>query len=286
MTTPDFQSFDDSPWLAGGPARLGAARDVPTMMGFEEELMCHWLGARWLSGRGAVVDLGTYVGGVAARIAQGARDAGKRVEIHAYDRFRVLEAHKIKVLYPQGVARFEGDDALPLARRLLAPWGAAIHLHRADLADTRWDGGEIELLVVDASKSTGLLDAIARGFYPALTPGSVVVQRGFLHWREPWVAVQMARLGECLVPIGHATDESVIFGCVKPLDAGALARARVDGLDDAALMRGLLGARELFERFGAEGTLADMLDAIERSPGKRAAWDMVAPDRVTARQAD
>ncbi len=279
MATRDFSIFEDSPWLAGGPGRLGAAAGVPTMMSFEEELLCHWLGATWATGWGAVVDLGSFVGGPVARIAEGARAHGRQLACHAFDRFAVSDAHKAQFLYSAGIAPFEGVETRALVERLLEPWQDNMTLHPGDLADARWDPSDaIEVLIVDATKSTEVTDTIARVFYPALRPGSVVVQRGFLHWREPWVTAQMQRLSDVLVPIGHATDDSVVFGCVTTPEPAAIEAARLVALDDAELMGDLLAAREVFARFGAEDRLVALLEAVEHSPGVRTAWQMqVAP---------
>lgn len=277
MTSTDFAIFDEGPWLAGGPGRLGAAAGVPTMLAHEEQLLCHWLGAEWASGWGALVDIGSFVGGPVARMAEGARGAGKTLRFHAFDRFAVSEAHKAQFLYSKGVPPFEGEDARGVVTDLLAPWGDAITLHAGELKDATWDReAAIEVLYIDATKSTVTTDAIARVFYPALRPGSVVVQRGALHWREPWVAVHMARLGAVFEPIGHATDDALIFGCVEVPEAATLDAARLDGITDEDMFRTLLDMREVFARFGTEDRLVDLIDAVERSPGKRAAWQMVA----------
>jgi hypothetical protein len=277
MSARDFSVFDTGPWLPGGPERLGPARHVPTMLGYEEELLLHWLGAEWVRGEGAVVDLGPFAGGSTARLAEGLRASGRRAEIHAYDRFGAEDRLKRTMLYPAGIAPFEGRDILPAVETLLADWMDGITLHRGDLREAGWTGDPIEVLVVDASKSTETLDAIARVFYPALRPGSVVVQCGALHWREPWVMAQMVLLRDWLVPLAHVHDTTMVFGCTAPLTAAALEQARTDTLSDAALAAILKSGRAWYEAFGLSDRLEDALAAIVRAPGVREAWKMVPP---------
>ncbi|MEC7761245.1 MAG: class I SAM-dependent methyltransferase [Pseudomonadota bacterium] len=282
MTLRDTSIFDESPWLAGGPDRLGPARAVPTMLAHEEELLLYWLTAAWATGAGAIVDLGCFAGGSTARLAQGQAQAGHSAPIHAapihaYDRFGADEAAKSRLLYPAGVAPFAGEDLLPTATALLAPWSERITLHKEDLIDTTWPGDPIEVLVIDASKSTATLDAIARTFYPALRPGSIVVQCGALHWREPWVMAQMLLMSDCFTPLAHAHDTSFVFHVTRTPDARAIDEGRTTGLKDKALAAILKSSRALFEDYGTTDQLDSMLAAIAASPGIREAWKMTRP---------
>lgn len=277
MTLRDTSVFDESPWLAGGPDRLGPARAVPTMLAHEEELLLYWLTAAWAQGTGAVVDLGCFAGGSTARLAEGQRRAGHGAPIHAYDRFGADEATKRRFLYPAGVARFEGEDLLPAATALLTPWLDRISLHKEDLKDTVWPGEPIEILVVDASKSTATLDAIARRFYPALQPGAIVVHCGALHWREPWVMAQMLLMRDWFTPLAHAHDTTFAFHVTRKPDSRAIEEGLTTGLRDKALAAILNSNRALFEDYGTTDQLDTMLAAIAASPGVRDAWKMSRP---------
>ncbi|MAM60074.1 class I SAM-dependent methyltransferase [Maritimibacter sp. UBA3975] len=277
MTARDFSIFDDSPWFPGGPDRLGHARAVPTMLAHEEELLLHWLTAEWARGDGAVVDLGCFAGGSTARLAEGQKTAGHTAPIHAWDRFGADEATKRRWLYPAGVAPFEGQDLLPAATAFLAPWADRVTLHQGDLREEGWDGGPIEVLVIDASKSTQTLDAIARSFYPALRPGAVIVQCGALHWREPWVVAQMTLLRDWVTPVAHAHDTTLVYGVTRAMDDFAVREGLTTGLRDSALTAILKSARPVYDDFALTEHLDTALAGIARSPGIRTAWKMV-PD--------
>ena len=113
------------------------------MLTSRERRLYVWLAAHWARGAGAVVDLGCFVGGSAACLAQGLALAGRDGPVHAYHRFSANESAKEKFLYASGVPPFEGSDTLALAQRLLAPWEGRVALHRGDILKQRWTGAPI-----------------------------------------------------------------------------------------------------------------------------------------------
>ncbi|MGH1370261.1 MAG: hypothetical protein ACRBCL_16745 [Maritimibacter sp.] len=277
MTLPDrFADFDQSPWIGGSLAVLGAAQNVPTMLSHEEALLYFWLTSKWARGVGAIVDLGCFVGGSTARFAAGAKQAGLTSDIHTYDRFGVSQGLRDEVLYPAGVTPFEGNSSLPAVRELLAPWAEQLTFHKGDIEDNGWIGEPIEILAMDASKSTASQDQMARDFFPHLIPGqSVVIHQDFLHWRQPWIAAQMALMAECFVPLTHVTSDTIVFGCIKPITPDVLARGETDGLDDAELIDAVRAAAPIYAEFGEKAALQKHIQAIERSPNERISWKMV-----------
>lgn len=273
-----FSGFDDSPWLGGATTRLGAAMEVPSMLTHEETLLYHWLTSTWASGSGAIVDLGCFVGGSTARLAEGHRQAGLNSPIHAYDKFGVSQSLCDEVLYPAGVTPFEAEDSLPAVRQLLAPWLDHITLHKGDIAELGWSGAPIEILAMDASKSTRTMDQMALDFFPALIAGqSILIQQDFMHWRQPWIAAQMARLSEYFVPLAHALDDTVVFGCVKTPDRDAVRAALVDPLSDDDLLAAVEAAEPIYAEFGALKQMRHHLKAIKHNPGKRVSWQLDKP---------
>ncbi|MBV7408084.1 hypothetical protein [Maritimibacter sp. DP1N21-5] len=275
MAPRDFSIFDESPWFRAGPGKLGPASRVPTMVSHETELLLHWLGAEWLTGHGAVVDLGAFAGGCTARVAEGLAQAGRQPALHAFDRFTATEHHKRDMLYPAGAPAFDGPHMEEATRALLAPWAQTLALHKGEIGREDWEGGPIELLIVDAAKSTEALDAIAGTFYPDLLPDAIVVFIDAFHWRQPWVPVQVHRLAPHVVPLAHVTDHTLVTRVTSPLGPEAIAAAHVDGLSDAALLAGIAEAHPLFAAFGEELRMLEMAEAIERAPGVRLSWKML-----------
>jgi hypothetical protein len=266
------------PWVRLLERALGPARDVPTMLSPEEQKLYYWLAAFWAEGAGAIVDLGCFAGGSTARLAEGARVARHGAGLHAFDRFTADEAVKQAILYRQGVKRFDGEDILPLARSLLAPWGDAVTFHRGEIDRMGWDGGPIELLVMDASKAAETGDAMAATFFPHLIAGrSLVVSQDYLHWSQPWVPGQMEALAECFRPVAHAPRDTVVFLCERVPDAAALNAARMAGLDDAALDAHLAAAGARVAPWGLTPRLEEMRAALAANPGKRRAFQFRRP---------
>ncbi len=254
---------------------LDPVRPVPTMLGEDEQLFYHWLTHDWSRDAGATVDLGCFAGGSTARLAEGHRKAGHSAMIHAYDRFGASAPVKESILYAQGVAPFEGEDILPLATALLEPWTEQIELHPGLIEDQIWDEGPIEILVMDASKNTRSMDRMAEIFFPSLIPGgSVVVQQDYLHWKTPWIAVQMARMAEHFVPVTVADPDTVAFLCVKAVDQTALAAGRCSGLSDADMRDGLGQARAAMRPFAAAPGVKKLIRATKANPGARATYQM------------
>ncbi|MEM0942663.1 MAG: class I SAM-dependent methyltransferase, partial [Pseudomonadota bacterium] len=250
------------PWRAPRWDPSPEAGAVPTMLTREEGRLLTWLGAVWARGAGAVVDLGAFAGGSTARLADGLVRGGRAGEVAAFDLFTVSEAHKAAFLSP-----FPGTDLMPEARRLLEPW--PVTLHRADLAETGWTGGPIEILFIDAMKTPSTADAIAANFYPSLIPGrSVIVHQDYQHWRQPWIAAQMARLPG-LRPVAWCRENSVVFAVDRVPGPRDLAAARVGKMGDAEMTALLREALALAPHERARRMLALSILGLEDRPGCR-----------------
>ncbi len=276
MTLP----FPRHPWKQVDASVLQATRTVATMLSVEEQLFYHWLTADWLSGAGTVVELGCFVGGSTARLAQGLRIAGNRGKVHAYDRFQADERAKRAHLYPAGISPFDGTDILPLARALLDPWKAHVALHPGQIEEQDWTGGPIELLVMDASKTKATTDRMAEIFFPHLIAGrSLVVQQDYLHWRQPWIAVQMHLMADCFTPVAHAPPDTVAFLCTAPVTQEILARGRVAGLAPEQMIAALHGARGSLRPLRIARRVNALIAAARANPAVDIGWKMQRPAR-------
>lgn len=118
------------PWKKLPVSALGAAQDVPTMLSPQERLFYHWVAGQFSAQGNAIVDLGCFVGGYTACFASG---APKTTPIFAYDRFTAKEHTKQRQLYAKGIPAFDGDDVLPLASTLNAPYKAQIQFIKGEI---------------------------------------------------------------------------------------------------------------------------------------------------------
>jgi len=273
MTHPLAAEFPHRPWTQVPDAETAPASDVPTMLRREECQLYYWL-AKNTGGYGATVDLGTFAGGSTAYLALGLANSGKVHHLHGYDRFTASAEARALHLSPNGISLTDQEDILPLAERFLAPWAGNITLHRGEIAELKWQGGPVELLVVDAAKSTVLADHIAAQFYPHLIAGqSLLVHQDFLHLQQPWLAVQMLRLSDYFTPLGLVAKDCVVFACTRPIDKFALDLAATNDLDDDKLLSGIRGAAKIYDFIPKERFKA-MIDKLRANPGARVAWQL------------
>ncbi len=141
---------------------------IPSMLTDEERKYLIWLTRSVYTGRGAVLDLGPWLGASSASLAEGLERGGHAGVVHAFDLFRWERCYMQMDRAPDLA---DGDDFHPWFRRMIAPWGQRIRSAPADLTSYRWTGGPIEILFVDAAKSWALTKAILQSFGPHLMPG-------------------------------------------------------------------------------------------------------------------
>ena len=272
--------FAAEPWRGVDNAALRPADAVPTMLHRQEQKLYYWLTRNAVGGPGAVVDLGAFVGGSTARLAQGLADAGSDAPLHAYDRFTVDPQTKQAYLYRNGIAPFEGSDMLPLARQLLAPWGDRIRLHVGEIQDSGWDpaDGPIAILVLDACKRTEWTDDTARSFYPHLVAGrSVINHQDFLQWNQFWLPPHMMLMADFFAPLAFVRGTSMMYRCERVPSAADLAARSVAAMDDAQMIEAIRDTKRRFRGWGIGGHLDRMIAAIRLNPGERRHWVMQAP---------
>lgn len=217
---------------------------VPTMITPDERRMLVWTGWKWWRGKGAVVDLGSYIGGSTARLAHGMELNGAPGKVIAFDRFTSDEGLKHRLLYPAGVPRFEGDDMFPAAQALLAPFGDRVEMRRGDVSRMEWDDGPIEVMHVDLAKSPMMTAHILRAFAHALIPESgLMIQQDYLHPRNPWIPVAMEFLSDCYEPIAGCRRNSVLFRVMRAPTAAEVDAALVAMTDREETLRLLTAAQ-------------------------------------------
>lgn len=270
----DGIDWQGAPWRDLPLEVLGPALSVPSMLSAEEARLYHWLGTR-AEGTGAVIDLGAFAGGSAARLLSGLAAAGAGNRLHAYDRFTATAQLRERHLYPAGLPEQDHDDILPAVNRFLSPWADRVTLERGDIAQVRWTGGPVEILAIDAGKTPRLADRIAAEFLTALEPGrSVLIHQDFLRAEQPWLAAQMARLAGFFTPLAKVGPDCVLFLPTARVTEDALAQARTEGLDDIGLIEAVLLAQRAFDDRLPGHRFRAMVRKIRANPGVRISWQM------------
>ena len=155
------------------------------MLSAEERQYLQWLTRDAYPGFGAIVDLGPWVGGSSAALAAGLRDRHSVATISCLDLFEWRRSYMEQHLHERLPER---ADFLHVFHRHTAAFSQWLSPRKSDLTKATWDGGEIEILFVDAAKTWELTNAILSVFGPWLRPGaSRVVLQDFRHCHTYWL---------------------------------------------------------------------------------------------------
>lgn len=241
-----------------------ACANVPTMLVPDELRLLHHLAENCYSGRGVIVDGGSFLGGSTVALADGLRRnpqrrrLGEEKVIHSFDRFEV-EEYTRGVFFPENEplgasfrAQFESN---------IAPYADLIEVHAGDFIDHEWRGGPIEILFIDIAKTWKLCDWLTWQFFPQLIPGrSIVVQQDYLYSRwVGWLHVTMEFYADYFEYLCDTEVNSVAFLNTKRIPASVLRRDTVGSLTFEEKM-------ELMDRAASrfDGAKRDMILAAKR----------------------
>jgi hypothetical protein len=197
-------STEDPRELPDSLVRLHRVLDLFGMTTPTERAYCHWYARERYTGRGEVVELGSWLGSLTASLAIGLgenpRDAVQSQRVQAFDRFvwePWMDEHEhvvgteVEGLYEPGEsfrAEFEAQ---------VAPWRARVDVHEGNIVQLGRHGGEIEFLLVDAMKSWETARAILKNFLSRLLPQvGLIMHQDFSHYFTYWIHLLMHRLQE------------------------------------------------------------------------------------------
>jgi hypothetical protein len=273
MSFPHFEAIRTRPWNSRHVALPGWTRNYPTMLTQEEMRMLAWV-AEKTPVPGAIVDLGAFLGGSSVSLALGAGKASPPKRVHSYDRFRLDEKVKFQFLYRRGHGFAEGEDALPVFHRFTRPVATAIEAHPGDVLEARWDKGPIAVLFVDLSKTKAINDHLLATFFPALLPGSVIVQQDFLFFRNPWLYPTMHKLEGAVEMLGHTDQNSVIFGVRETPSPAALAACMAARTSYEETVAAIRHFRAKFTDVRQTEMIDALLASLEAAPGADKAWQL------------
>jgi hypothetical protein len=219
VAAPDL---DSRPWRAIGlPAEV---ERVPTMLSSGEQQLLYWLARDYVSGEGAVVDGGCFIGGSTTALLAGLRDRSTRWNgppLETYDKFRV-EAYEIPQFFA-GTTLAVGDSFRPVFDANVRSFDVPHVVHEGDIIEIGWSGGPIELLFLDVLKSWKINDAVLHDFFPHLSPGSVIVQQDY-GWAGPWIHITIELIRDSVRLIDYMKAGSHVFLVESELDEDLLAR--------------------------------------------------------------
>jgi hypothetical protein len=184
--------------------------EVGSMLSYDERLLLHW--AARTGAQGAIVDLGSFLGGSTLALASGAKHRG--VTVDAFDLF-VCRGDLERHWAPAGFELAFGDPTRPAFEHNIARVRDRVTVHEGDIRDEQWHA-PISVLFVDITKSWATADAVWRTFLPSLQPGALVIQQDLVHWGHPWCAVVMEHLSEQFEYLGWVWCSSAVYRCRQP----------------------------------------------------------------------
>lgn len=250
---PDAGSTDGT----DGAGRADAAAYLPAAFICEAEAwLFGQLAARW-SGRGRVVDAGSFLGASTRALIAGlpasARErapGGSSKSLVALDRFVVGDAYVQKALAKLGQARARGESFLDLFLDAIGADLRLVEVRAGDVTQVGRIDAPIELCVIDLAKSQALNAHLLSSWFGRLIPGvSVVVQQDFFSPFHPWIAASMASMLPSFDLAPWRIGESAVFRLARPLDPERIAEAaQRDPADVAAWEE----AARWSEAFGAD----------------------------------
>ena len=180
--------------------------ELPSMTSLSERRFLYHLGREVHSGRGAVVEIGTWQGGSSVHLAAGVRDSGHPGPIHCYDDF----------IWRPGMARksdagiAEGDSFFPLFEANTRPLADWIDARTASSNDLGWEGGPIEILVVDGPKSWRGIRRLFSQVVPHFLPGTTILSfQDYLHFPSYEIALFLATQ-DYLEPVFHTRGGTTV----------------------------------------------------------------------------
>lgn len=199
---------------------------MKSMILWPEQKLLHWLARYYYTGRGAIGDLGCFVGSSTLSLASGlaARDDGLEADgqIHSYDLFIAPDDPYTLQRLPE---RYRpGDRFRDHYDENIAPSRRWITVHDGDLRQDPWTGGPLEILFIDICKCWSTNGAVLKQFFPYLIPGhSIVVQQDFVRVWNPWIPVTMAALEDYFEVLAEE-ESSRVYRCRKAVPEAVAGR--------------------------------------------------------------
>lgn len=256
---------------------------VPSMISIEEQRYLYWLGESVWTGRGDVVEIGSWLGGSTLCLASGMRasgyDGAKRMKVFDNFIWREFMSERAPLPLKPG-ASFQSfflsnvseyDDIVDAYRRALpdevisGDHQAASHRFveedQVPLFE-RVGTDPVELLFIDGAKSwRGMLFLLKTLREGLLKDVSYLICQDYKYWESYWVPVMMCRLSEYVEPVHDVFNgATVTFRVGREIPASLLDSLpdSVDLLDADAVLEDIATAVSLLHEMGDERGAANV----------------------------
>lgn len=153
------------------------------------------------AGRGAIIELGAWLGASSAYIAAAIRDSGYAAKAHVYDKFVADpgQLRKVEAFYSK-----RGIDKAPEGaslERFIANMGDLmpyVAVHKGQIEQMVWTGEPIAVLICDAPKRVPQISSVLTTLRTALRPGAIMAWQDFCHFPSYEIPACLYRLRDHL----------------------------------------------------------------------------------------
>ena len=220
-----LQSTQSLPWYHSD-YRLPAS--VPSLLTEPEVAMLEYICRCQFSGAGAIVDVGSFLGGSTVAIVDGLRQNPcfdpQKHRVQSYDLFQLL--HPLRAYGAWADQLGEGYSFLKDFERNLGDRLRWVDVHAGDLLQEIWKKGPIEIAFIDVAKTPELNSHVIRQFFPSLIPGkSLLIQQDLQYPGYPWLAVCMYVLRDYFSVVDTLPCNSVVYRLEKAIPQEMLEQA-------------------------------------------------------------
>ena len=194
---------------------------IPSMMSVLEREYYYAL-AKDNAGKGAIVELGAWLGAGTEAIARGIRDSGYANTVHSYDRFRWdPRTHGPKA------AGLSVTDLYKTYKANLGELLAYVEPHKGEIESQCWQGVPIALMICDAPKRLKPVAHVLSAFGTFLMPGAIMAWQDFCYPPAYAIAACLYRLRD-RVEVRGAVGDTVAFTIHEPWKAKDVTVDRLD----------------------------------------------------------
>lgn len=179
--------------------------DIPTMISQQEQRFLYFIANKFYQEYGDIVEVGTWLGGSSACLAQGLKDRGSARKLTCYDNYVWTKSYEQK---SKGIRLQEGEDFHPIFKKLINDKYDNVNSIKTQIKDLRWSGGPIEILFIDAPKNKYDMQLVIECFFSYLVPGfSTVIFQDFFYSPAYEVPATILNYGESL-QLSHIVENS------------------------------------------------------------------------------
>ncbi len=231
-------------------------------LGAREGAMLYYLARDWASGARPLVELGSFLGGSASLTGAGLKDNplwNGQTKLHCFDIFEAKYGNMAEFIRTRVDPDFEaGQNFQYLFDAQTAEVSEAIEVHRGDLMQASWSGGEIDMLFVDIAKTPDLNRITLQRFLPALrVETGLLVNQDFHNPDNPWIHTSLGFLSSHFELIEPRADDSILLRLVRPIPPEALREAgRFEDLPDEEAMNRVNRLMSLLRQNDAEPAMS------------------------------